>query len=149
MFDVMYFIAYSIYLYYPQQRLQINVVINNRGDLNVRHVFRLVIILPFFVLIFLPDISFSAQNQKIALVIGNGAYKSSYLRNPVNDATNIAYTLKKLGFKVILKINANQRTMKKSIRTFGKNYAMEEWVYSIMPVMLCRFMAQITLFQLV
>ena len=115
----------------------------------MRHVFRLVIILPFFVLIFLPDISFSAQNQKIALVIGNGAYKSSYLRNPVNDATNIAYTLKKLGFKVILKINANQRTMKKSIRTFGKNYAMEEWVYSIMPVMLCRFMAQITLFQLV
>jgi len=70
MFDVMYFIAYSIYLYYPHQQLQINVVINNRGDLNMRHVFRLMIILPVFVLIYLPDISFSAQNQKIALVKG-------------------------------------------------------------------------------
>ena len=115
----------------------------------MRHVLRLMIILPVFVMIFLPDISISAKSQKTALVIGNGAYSSSPLRNPVNDASDIAYELKKLGFKVFLKTDVNQRTMKKSIRTFGKNYAMEEWVYSIMPVMLCRFMAQITLFQLV
>jgi len=86
----------------------------------MRHVFRLMIILPVFVLIFLPDISLSAKSQKTALVIGNGAYSSSPLRNPVNDASDIASALKKLGFKVILKTNANQRTMKKSIRTFGK-----------------------------
>jgi len=86
----------------------------------MRHLFRLMIILPVFVLIFLPDISFSAQNQKTALVIGNGAYSSSPLRNPVNDASDIAYALKKLGFKVLLQTDVNQRTMKKSIRTFGK-----------------------------
>jgi len=120
MFGVMYFIEYSIYLYYPQQQLQVNLVINNRGDLNMRHVFRLMIILPVFVMIFLPDISLSAKNQKTALVIGNGAYSSSPLRNPVNDASDMASALKKLGFKVLFKTNANQRTMKKSIRTFGK-----------------------------
>ena len=70
MFDVMYFITYSIYLYYPHQQLQINVVISNRGDLNMRHLFRLMIILPVFVLIFLPDISLSAKIQKTALVKG-------------------------------------------------------------------------------
>ncbi|MBW2606595.1 MAG: caspase family protein [Deltaproteobacteria bacterium] len=86
----------------------------------MRHVFRLMIILPVFVMIFLPDISLSAKNQKTALVIGNGAYSSSPLRNPVNDATDITFMLKKLGFKVILKTDANQRTMKKFIRTFGK-----------------------------
>ena len=55
----------------------------------MRHEFRLMIILPVFVMIFLSGISFSAENQKIALVIGNGVYKSSYLRNPVNDAADI------------------------------------------------------------
>jgi len=70
MFDVMYFIAYSIYLYYPQQQFQINVVINNRGDLNMRHGFRLMTILSEFILIFLTGISSFAQNQKIVIVKG-------------------------------------------------------------------------------
>ena len=86
----------------------------------MRHLFRLMIILAVFFMIFLPEISICAKSQKTALVIGNAAYKSSYLRNPVNDATDIASVLKKLGFKVILKTNANQRTMKESIRNFGK-----------------------------
>jgi len=86
----------------------------------MRHVFRLMFILPVFVLMFLPNISLSAKSQKTALVIGNGSYSSSPLRNPVNDATDITSMLKKLGFKVILKTNANQRTMEKSIRNFGK-----------------------------
>ncbi|MBT8350817.1 MAG: caspase family protein [Deltaproteobacteria bacterium] len=85
----------------------------------MRPIFRLMIIVTMFVLISLPDISLSAQSQKTALVIGNGAYKSSPLRNPANDASDIASMLKKLGFNVILKTNANQRTMKKSIRNFG------------------------------
>jgi len=36
----------------------------------MRHLFRLMIILPVFVLIFLPDISLSAKIQKTALVKG-------------------------------------------------------------------------------
>jgi len=74
-----------------------------------------------FSLVFLTtNITLSAQDQRTALVIGNGAYKSSPLRNPVNDATDIANALRNLGFSVILKTNANQRTMEDSIRDFGK-----------------------------
>jgi len=36
----------------------------------MRHVFRLMFIFPVFVMIFLSGISFSAQNQKIAIVKG-------------------------------------------------------------------------------
>ena len=74
-----------------------------------------------FSLVFLTtNISLSAQDRRIALVIGNGSYKSSPLKNPVNDATDIANALRNLGFSVILKTNANQRTMEEAIRDFGK-----------------------------
>jgi len=62
----------------------------------------------------------SATEKRIALVIGNGAYKSDPLRNPVNDATDIADALEGLGFSVSLKIDADQRNMKQAIRAFGK-----------------------------
>ena len=62
----------------------------------------------------------AAQERRIALVVGNGAYKSAPLRNPVNDATDIADALGKLGFSVSLKTDANQRNMKQAIRVFGK-----------------------------
>jgi hypothetical protein len=67
-----------------------------------------------------PSIALSAQEQRIALVIGNGSYKSCPLTNPVNDANDMAAALRKLGFSVVLKTNANQRTMENSIRDFGK-----------------------------
>ena len=66
------------------------------------------------------SISISAQERRIALVIGNSAYKSSPLSNPVNDATDMAAALKKLGFSVKLGINADQKSMEDSIRAFGK-----------------------------
>jgi len=53
----------------------------------------------------------SATEKRIALVIGNGAYKSDPLRNPVNDATDIADALEGLGFSVSLKTDADQRNM--------------------------------------
>ena len=59
------------------------------------------------------------QGKRIALVIGNGAYKTDPLRNPVNDAVDMAEALKGLGFRVILKTNADRRTMLKVIREFG------------------------------
>ncbi|MGD9244544.1 MAG: caspase family protein [Desulfobacterales bacterium] len=73
-----------------------------------------------FMLLLTPSDSESVQKRRIALVIGNGAYKSSPLANPINDATDMATALKKLGFSVRLKINANQRSMENSIRAFGK-----------------------------
>jgi hypothetical protein len=60
------------------------------------------------------------RGRRLALVIGNGGYKSSPLKNPVNDAYDMALTLRKLGFEVIHKKNINQRTMEKTIRDFGE-----------------------------
>ncbi len=57
---------------------------------------------------------------RTALVIGNGRYRSSPLGNPVNDANDIAKELKRLGFDVILKKNADKRTMINALRLFGR-----------------------------
>ena len=59
--------------------------------------------------------------QRVALVIGNASYKDSPLRNPVNDAKDIAETLKGLGFKVILRINSDRRQMIEAVREFGSS----------------------------
>jgi len=67
-----------------------------------------------------PNLSLSAQERRTALVIGNGNYKSAPLRNPVNDAEDMAKALRKLGFTVIHKQNATQRDMETSIRKFGE-----------------------------
>lgn len=68
----------------------------------------------------LPGASLLKEEQRTALVIGNSSYKSSPLRNPVNDATDIAEELRKVGFTVIQKKNATQREMERAIRKFGK-----------------------------
>jgi curli biogenesis system outer membrane secretion channel CsgG/TolB-like protein len=61
----------------------------------------------------------AATEQRTALVIGNSAYSSGPLKNPVNDATSIAAQLQKLGFTVILKKNANLRGMEDALTNFG------------------------------
>lgn len=86
----------------------------------IKHYLIRLTILSVLLTFLIPTTSLSTQDRRIALVIGNGAYKSSPLRNPVNDATDIANALRNLGFSVILKTNANQRTMEDSIRDFGK-----------------------------
>jgi formylglycine-generating enzyme required for sulfatase activity len=64
----------------------------------------------------------TANNSKrLALVIGNGAYTSAPpLKNPPNDARDMAASLKALGFDVTSGINVNQRDMKRLIREFGQ-----------------------------
>ncbi len=58
---------------------------------------------------------------RVALVIGNSAYggRLGDLRNPANDAELIAQTLKRLGFKVDLVLNADQKGMKRAVKAFG------------------------------
>lgn len=57
--------------------------------------------------------------KRLALVIGNGAYLvHSKLTSPVNDAKDLADLLKKIGFEVILKVNADQSTMKQAVSNF-------------------------------
>lgn len=60
------------------------------------------------------------QNRKTALVIGNGNYASASLKNPVNDARDMADLLKGKGFDTMLVINGSQKKMEESIRKFGK-----------------------------
>lgn len=62
----------------------------------------------------------NTQETRLALVIGNGAYQNSPLRNPVNDAADMAGALKKLGFEVIHKKNSGLRVMEEAVRLFGR-----------------------------
>jgi len=53
-------------------------------------------------------------------VIGNSDYQDGKdLKNPVNDATDLAAVLSQLYFKVIHKNNLNLREMKQAINQFG------------------------------
>ncbi|MEK7753927.1 MAG: caspase family protein, partial [Acidobacteriota bacterium] len=54
-------------------------------------------------------------------MIGNSAYKESPLKNPANDAADMAAALKELGFKVTLRTDASQRQMKQALREFAQD----------------------------
>ena len=62
----------------------------------------------------------SANERRIALVIGNGTYAQGSLTNPVNDARDIAATLRQAGFEVLHGENQNRRQMRELIRQFGE-----------------------------
>ncbi len=57
--------------------------------------------------------------RRLALVIGNGAYDVSPLRNPVNDARAVAAALRQSGFQVTERLNLTQAQMREAIRAFG------------------------------
>lgn len=69
--------------------------------------------------IFFPGIVTAVSERRTALVIGNSAYSSWPLKNPVNDAAAISAQLQELGFTVILKRNANLRVMEDALNDFG------------------------------
>lgn len=65
--------------------------------------------------------SFQAQaGQRLALVIGNSAYRTAPLPNPVNDAALMAETLAGLGFAVKLHTDLTRRDMRRAIVDFGQ-----------------------------
>jgi len=57
--------------------------------------------------------------KRVALVIGNGDYKTQPLENPANDAELMAKTLGDLGFEVVKEINADRRGIARAVRKFG------------------------------
>lgn len=60
-----------------------------------------------------------STGKRVALVIGNNHYTHiDPLNNPINDATDIANSLKELGFDVILKTDANKLDMATAIKAF-------------------------------
>jgi uncharacterized caspase-like protein/nuclear transport factor 2 (NTF2) superfamily protein len=61
-----------------------------------------------------------AQEKRVALVIGNAAYQhGSKLLNPKNDATDMAASLRKLGFQVIAGFDLTKPVMDRTIRDFA------------------------------
>ena len=62
----------------------------------------------------------AAEGQKVALVIGNAAYKSAPLQNPANDARDMVKALENMGFEVLHEENASKRTMKDAVHQFGQ-----------------------------
>jgi uncharacterized caspase-like protein len=63
-----------------------------------------------------------AQTEKrVALVIGNSAYQhSATLENPKNDSNDLANTLGKLGFQVILEEDLDKRRMEQAFSRFAR-----------------------------
>ena len=74
-----------------------------------------------FLVLSLPGIVIAAQEMRTALVIGNSAYSSGPLKNPVNDATDMAAMLKNLGFSVTLKKEVTLQGMDEAIEAFGNS----------------------------
>jgi uncharacterized caspase-like protein len=61
--------------------------------------------------------------RRVALVIGNSAYKYEPLANPGNDARAVAQALRESGFEVQELRNLNQAAMRRAIREFGDHIA--------------------------
>ncbi|MGY4502961.1 hypothetical protein ACVWYH_006918 [Bradyrhizobium sp. GM24.11] len=66
----------------------------------------------------------AAEGRRVALVIGNGAYRNvPALLNPPNDASDIAAALKRLGFTVSLATNAGFDDMRRGLIALGRDAA--------------------------
>jgi hypothetical protein len=58
------------------------------------------------------------KENRVALVVGNSAYKSAPLRNPTNDAKDMAAKLKGMGFTVIERSNLTVKQIGGTLREF-------------------------------
>ena len=66
----------------------------------------------------------ASAEKRVALVIGNSAYDNTApLKNPSNDAVDIAETLRTLRFEVIDGTDLSKREMEKRIRAFADKLA--------------------------
>ena len=61
----------------------------------------------------------AVTEDRLALVIGNAAYKVDALDNPINDARLVADSLKKAGFNVTLRENLDRTGLVNAMREFG------------------------------
>jgi len=74
-----------------------------------------------------------AQQKRLALVIGNGNYSFSVLRNPENDARSMGNVLSSIGFEVLEYENLNRVEMTRAIDEFGnklKDYDLGLFFYA-------------------
>jgi hypothetical protein len=66
-----------------------------------------------------PAAAQGAPESKLALLIGNAAYRLAPLRTPVNDVRLMEAALKEAGFTVMKGENASLRDMRRLVRDFG------------------------------
>jgi uncharacterized caspase-like protein len=78
-------------------------------------------ILTGLVAMMLANASAAQADRRVALVVGNSAYASTAsLRNPRNDASDMAQTLKKLGFEVEVGLDLDQQNFAVAIEKFAR-----------------------------
>lgn len=64
----------------------------------------------------------AVASDRLALVIGNGAYRNiSALPNPINDARLMSRTLEDAGFRVTMITDADRATMERAVERFGED----------------------------
>ena len=74
-----------------------------------------------------------SADTRLALVIGNGAYANAPLRNPVSDATAVANSLTRLGFRVRLRTDLDLSEMLDEMTRFvreGRKDAVRVFFYA-------------------
>ncbi|MFN6954062.1 MAG: caspase family protein [Acetobacteraceae bacterium] len=77
-------------------------------------------LLPLVALLLLLAPETLAQDRRVALVVGNGAYRhASALANPGNDAEGVARTLADLGFRVTLLRDLGVAAFREALLDFG------------------------------
>ena len=66
------------------------------------------------------DIQIIRVPRRHAFVVGNSAYPNSPLKNPINDAADLAASLRRLGFQVTAKSDLTQRAFEQSLNEFTR-----------------------------
>jgi uncharacterized caspase-like protein len=61
----------------------------------------------------------TASERRVALVVGNSAYRMGPLKNPGNDALAVAAALRRLGFEVVERQNVSREGFALGVREFG------------------------------
>jgi formylglycine-generating enzyme required for sulfatase activity len=84
-----------------------------RGKISMKSVFVKRALISSLLSLVISSSSQAATEQKSSLVIGNGSYTSSPLKNPVNDATDIAAAIQKVSSTIILENEATEVAMAK------------------------------------
>jgi hypothetical protein len=79
-------------------------------------------IIAWTVLALMLGIAPGLAEKRVALVIGNGAYRNvAALANPANDANDFSASLQRLGFSVTKMSNASFDEMRRGLLAFGRD----------------------------